>query len=123
MSRNSGKTQRVARHSRVRNKVSGTAERPRLAVFRSLKNIYVQIIDDQSGNTIVSASSLEGQVKDKNNVDSSGKMNISVVVGQVVAERAKEKGIGLVVFDRGGYKFHGRVKAVAEGAREEGLIF
>lgn len=123
MSRNSGKAQRVARHSRVRNKVSGTAERPRLAVFRSLKNIYAQIIDDQSGNTIVSASSLEDKVKDKNIADSSGKMNISVAVGQVVAERAKEKGIGLVVFDRGGYKFHGRVKAVAEGAREEGLIF
>ena len=123
MSRNSGKAQRIARHSRVRNKVSGTAERPRLAVFRSLKNIYVQIIDDQSGNTIVSASSLEEKVKDKNIAGSSGKTNISVVVGQVVAERAKEKGIGSVVFDRGGYKFHGRVKAVAEGAREEGLIF
>ena len=123
MSRNSGKAQRVARHSRVRNKVSGTTERPRLAVFRSLKNIYVQIIDDQSGNTIVSASSLEDKVKDKNIADSSGKMNISAAVGQVVAERAKEKGIGSVVFDRGGYKFHGRVKAVAEGAREEGLIF
>ena len=123
MSQNSGKAQRVARHSRVRNKVSGTAERPRLAVFRSLKNIYVQIIDDQSGNTIVSASSLEDKVKDKNIADNSGKTSISVVVGQVVAERAKRKGIGTVVFDRGGYKFHGRVKAVAEGAREEGLIF
>ena len=92
MSRNSGKTQRVARHSRVRNKVSGTAERPRLAVFRSLKNIYAQIIDDQSGNTIVSASSLEDKVKDKNIADSSGKLNISVAVGKVVAERAKVKG-------------------------------
>ena len=123
MSQNSGKAQRVARHSRVRNKVSGTAERPRLAVFRSLKNIYVQIIDDQSGNTIVSASSLEDKVKDKNIADNSGKMNISLVVGQVVAERAKKKGIGTVVFDRGGFKFHGRVKALAEAARKGGLVF
>jgi large subunit ribosomal protein L18 len=121
MSRNSGKTQRVVRHSRVRKKVTGTTKRPRLSVYRSLKNIYAQVIDDESGRTVASASSLEPNVK--NDVDDQGKMGLSQSVGQLIAKRAKEIGIETVVFDRGGYKFHGRVKAVADAAREEGLVF
>ncbi|MGM9606633.1 MAG: 50S ribosomal protein L18 [Oscillospiraceae bacterium] len=110
--------QRLKRHKRVRGKISGTPERPRLNVFRSETNIYAQIIDDVAGVTLVSASSLEkGFECDGTKTDAAKK------VGQIVAERAKAKGIDTVVFDRGGYVYHGRVQALAEGAREGGLQF
>jgi len=110
--------QRLHRHKRVRAKVSGTPERPRLNVFRSETNIYAQVIDDTTGRTLVSASSLEkGFACDGTKTDAARK------VGQTVAERAKAKGIETVVFDRGGYLYHGRVQALAEGAREGGLQF
>ena len=112
------KAQRLHRHKRVRRKVSGTSERTRLNVFRSGTNIYAQVIDDTKGVTLVSASSLEkGFEGPGSNCEAAKK------VGQTVAERAKAKGIETVVFDRGGYVYHGRVKALAEGAREGGLQF
>ena len=112
------KAQRLHRHKRVRGKVSGTPERPRLNVFRSETNIYAQIIDDTKGITLVSASSLEKDFEcDGTKTDAAKK------VGMMVAERAKAKGIDMVVFDRGGYLYHGRVQALAEGAREGGLQF
>ena len=112
------KAQRLHRHKRVRGKVSGTPERPRLNVFRSETNIYAQIIDDTKGITLVSANSLEkGFECDGTKTDAAKK------VGMVIAERAKAKGIDMVVFDRGGYLYHGRVQALAEGAREGGLQF
>ena len=109
--------QRLKRHKRVRGKISGTPERPRLNVFRSETNIYAQIIDDVNGHTLAAASSLE---KDFQCGD---KKAAAKLVGQKVAERAKAKGIETVVFDRGGYIYHGRVQALAEGAREGGLQF
>ena len=112
------KAQRLHRHKRVRSKVSGTPERPRLNVFRSETNIYAQIIDDVNGVTLVSASSLE-----KDFACEGTKSDAAKQVGINVAERAKAKGIEVVVFDRGGYVYHGRVKALAEGAREGGLQF
>ena len=112
------KAQRLHRHKRVRGKVSGTPERPRLNVFRSETNIYAQIIDDTKGVTLVSASSLEKDF----NCDGT-KTDAAKMVGQLVAERAKAAGITTVVFDRGGYVYHGRVAALAEGAREGGLEF
>ncbi len=112
---------RRSRHLRVRNKVTGTPERPRLNVYRSLKNIYAQIIDDVSGNTLVSASSLEGDLKKQ--LDATGNKDAAKKVGELIAERAVAKGIERVVFDRGGNLFHGRVKALADGAREKGLKF
>ena len=110
--------QRLKRHKRVRGKISGTPERPRLNVFRSETNIYAQIIDDVAGKTLVSASSLEKSF----NCDGT-KTDAAKMVGQLVAERAKAAGITTVVFDRGGYVYHGRVQALAEGAREGGLQF
>ena len=110
--------QRMHRHKRIRGKISGTPERPRLSVFRSEKHIYAQIIDDVSGKTLVSASSLE-----KDFACEGTKTDAAKQVGVTVAERAKAKGIENVVFDRGGYVYHGRVKALAEGAREGGLQF
>ena len=112
------KAQRLHRHKRVRGKVSGTPERPRLNVFRSGTNIYAQIIDDTKGVTLVSASSLEKDFKVEGTKSDAAKQ-----VGINVAERAKAKGIETVVFDRGGDIYHGRVKALAEGAREGGLQF
>ena len=112
------KAQRVRRHQRVRGKISGTAERPRLSVFRSENNIYAQIIDDVAGNTLVAASSLDKEIE-----GNFGKKAAARAVGKLVAERAKAKGIDVVVFDRGGNVYHGRVKALAEGAREGGLKF
>lgn len=112
------KKARVRRHLRVRKKVSGTTERPRLAVYRSEKNIYAQIIDDINGITLVSASSLE---KEFNGAGSN--KEAAKVVGETVAKRAIEKGIKEVVFDRGGYVYHGRIQNLAEGAREAGLQF
>ena len=116
--KNSKNDRRLARHARVRKDVSGTPERPRLCVYRSLKNISVQIIDDVNGVTLVSASSLE-----KDFACEGTKSDAAKQVGVNVAERAKAKGIDTVVFDRGGYVYHGRVKALAEGAREGGLQF
>ena len=112
---------RKVRHIRLRNKVSGTPERPRLAVFRSLRHIYAQVIDDTTGHTLVAASSADA-------IKEAGKPIIpkiaaSTAVGRLVAERAMAEGITQVVFDRGGCKFHGRVKALAEATREAGLIF
>ena len=112
---------RLVRHARVRRKVSGTAERPRLAVFRSLGHIYAQIIDDAQGETLVAGSSLDGEVRSEKNGKS--KTDVAKLVGSIVGKRASEAGITSVVFDRGGYKYHGRVKALAEGAREGGLVF
>ncbi len=110
--------QRMRRHKRVRGKISGTPERPRLNVFRSATNIYAQIIDDVNGVTLVSASSLDKDFTAKGSNCEAAKQ-----VGLTVAERAKAKGIEDVVFDRGGYLYHGRVKALADGAREGGLAF
>ena len=110
--------QRIKRHVRVRAKISGTPERPRLNVFRSNANIYAQIIDDVNGVTLVSASTL-----DKDFEGAAGNAEAAKKVGLKLAERAKDKGITAVVFDRGGYIFHGRVAALAEGAREGGLEF
>ncbi len=112
------KAMRLKRHVRVRGKISGTPERPRLNVFRSNANIYAQIIDDVNGVTLVSASTL-----DKDFEGAAGNCEAAKKVGQVIAERAKAKGIEEVVFDRGGYVYHGRVAALAEGARENGLKF
>ena len=110
--------QRLKRHKRVRGKISGTPERPRLNVFRSESNIYAQVIDDVNGKTLVSASSLE-----KGFTCDGTKTDAAKLVGLKVAERAKAAGIANVVFDRGGYVYHGRVAALAEGAREGGLEF
>ena len=112
---------RVVRHIRVRKKVHGSGERPRLCVFRSLRHIYAQVIDDTTGHTLASASSLEAAAGAGS--EPLRKLAASQSVGKLVAERAKERGINQVVFDRGGYKYHGRVKALAEASREGGLIF
>ena len=112
------KAMRLHRHVRVRGKISGTPERPRLNVFRSNANIYAQIIDDVNGVTLVAANTLE-----KDFEGATGNVEAAKKVGTVLAERAKAKGIEQVVFDRGGYIFHGRVAALAEGAREAGLKF
>ena len=109
---------RLKRHVRVRGKISGTPERPRLNVFRSEKNIYAQVIDDVAGNTLVAASSLDKEIE-----GNGGNKTAARAVGKLVAERAKAKGIDTVVFDRGGYLYHGRVAELAEGAREGGLEF
>ncbi|HSM72193.1 MAG TPA: 50S ribosomal protein L18 [Anaerolineales bacterium] len=121
MANKSRAVSRMRRHARVRKKLAGTAQRPRLNVFRSLTSIYAQIIDDQSGHTLVSASSVEKDLSGK--VKGMKKSEQAKLVGQTVAERAKSKGIKSVVFDRGGYRYVGRVKALADGARENGLQF
>ena len=113
---------RMRRKMRIRKRLSGTPERPRLAVFRSTRHIYAQIIDDTKGVTISAASSLSPEIRDKVK-ECKGKKEVARLVGQLVAQRAVEKGIKKVAFDRGGYKYHGRVKALAEGARESGLEF
>jgi large subunit ribosomal protein L18 len=111
---------RIARHKRLRQRVKGTSDRPRLSVFRSLRNISAQIIDDSQHHTLVSASSLDKDLQTDDNKLS--KVELSRLVGASIARKASEKGISRVVFDRGGYKYHGRVKNLAEAAREEGLI-
>ena len=113
--------ERLRRHARVRKKVSGTAETPRLSVYRSLNHIYAQIIDDTKGVTICSASTMEKDVKSK--VEGLSKTDAAKVVGKAVAEKAKALGVKQVVFDRGGYLYTGRVQALADGAREAGLDF
>ena len=108
-------------HVRMRKKLAGTPERPRLCVHRSSKHIRAQVVDDQTGRTLVSASSLDAEVK--SSIKGGGNIAASKVVGKIIAERAKGKGIEKVVFDRGGYQYHGRVQALAEAAREAGLKF
>ena len=105
-------------HQRIRRKLAGTPERPRLAVFRSVAHIYAQVIDDTAGRTLVAASSVDKGVRTKG-----GNVAAAKAIGKLVAERAKEKGIARVVFDRGGYQYHGRVKALADAARAAGLEF
>jgi large subunit ribosomal protein L18 len=112
---------RVRRHRSIRKRVKGTPERPRLNVFRSLSQIYAQVIDDSVGVTLASASTIDREVRTE--VDGLSKTEQARIVGRVVAERAMAKGVKKVVFDRGGYKYHGRVKALAEAAREAGLDF
>jgi large subunit ribosomal protein L18 len=112
---------RVRRHKSIRKRVKGTPERPRLNVFRSLSQIYAQVIDDSVGATLASASTIDREVRDE--VAGLAKTEQARIVGRVVAERAMAKGVKKVVFDRGGYKYHGRVKALAEAAREAGLDF
>src|SRR5579884_10075 len=107
-------------HERIRRKMMGTPERPRLNIYRSLNHIYVQVIDDMKGETLVSASSAEGA---KGERKTGGNVGSAKEVGKLVAQRAKEKGITKVVFDRGGYLYHGRIKALADAAREAGLQF
>lgn len=115
---------RQKRKKRIRKKLSGTSERPRLSVFRSAKHIYAQIIDDTKGETLVAASSTEAAVKEHpDTVSAKGKIPVSVTVGKLIAERALEKGLKKVVFDRNGFLYHGRIKAVSDGAREAGLDF
>ena len=114
---------RKRRHIRVRKRLSGTPERPRLNVFRSLNHIYAQVIDDTRGVTLVSASTLDPAIRDSAEIKDKNKTEQAKLVGKLVAERAVEAGINTVVFDRGGYKYHGRVKALAEAAREVGLKF
>lgn len=120
-SKKSRNAARLRRHVRVRQNVSGTSQRPRLNVFRSLSEIYAQVIDDESGNTIVSASTIDMNLR--SDMEGKNKTEQARLVGEVLAKRAKEKGISEVVFDRGGYRYMGRVKALAEGAREFGLRF
>ena len=121
VSKQSRKDVRVKKHMRIRNRFSGTAERPRLAVFRSNNHMYAQIIDDTVGNTLVSASTVEksvkGELEKTNNVDA------AAYLGTVIAKRAIEKGIKEVVFDRGGFIYHGKIAALADAAREAGLEF
>ena len=109
-------------HARLRNRIQGTSERPRLAVFKSLRYIYAQVIDDSSGRTLAQASSADPEIK-KGLKGSTGNIEAARQVGESVAERAKEQGVEKVVFDRGGAIYHGKVKALAEGARGKGLVF
>lgn len=121
LKKSSRKSLRVKRHLRVRKKIAGTAERPRLNVFRSLHNIYAQIIDDQKGTTLISASTIEPELKQ--NLVSRSNTAAAAEVGKLLAKKAVEAGIKQVVFDRAGYMYHGRIKALAEAAREGGLEF
>jgi large subunit ribosomal protein L18 len=115
------KAARVKRQNRIKARVRGTDSRPRLSVFRSLNNIYAQVINDAEGSTLVTASSLDAEIKAQ--LDGKKKTEVSQLVGALVAKRAKEKGITQVAFDRGGNRYHGRVKALGEAARKEGLQF
>lgn len=117
--RKSRNEMRLLRHRRIRKRVLGTQEKPRLSVFRSLKHIYVQVIDDERGHTLVSASTLDKELRPLQ--VSSGSIEAAKAVGQLVARRALERGIAEVVFDRGGHAYHGKVKALADAAREAGL--
>jgi len=121
MKRQATTVRRERRHRRVRAKVAGTPERPRLNVFRSNRHIFAQLIDDAKGNTLVAASTLDADVRSK--AAQLKKKEEAKAVGKLLAQRAVEKGLKLVVFDRGGYRYHGRIKSLAEGAREGGLEF
>ena len=118
MPRDSRRDIRLRIHKRIRSRVAGTPERPRLVVFRSVNHIYAQVIDDQQGHTLVAAGSTEKDMRGKG-----GNVEGAKLIGKAVAERAKQKGINKVVFDRGGYLYHGRVKALADAARQAGLEF
>lgn len=120
MAKISRNAQRKKRHLRIRRKIVGTPERPRLCVYKSLRHIYAQVIDDSRGHTLVAASTLEPEVREK---VKSADVEAARLVGKLIAERALEKGIREVVFDRAGYPYHGKVKALAEAAREGGLVF
>ncbi len=113
---------RARRHRRVRKKVTGTAERPRLAVFRSNRHVVAQVIDDEAGRTLAAASSMEKELRSANAVNTGNKAG-ATAVGRLVAERAKAAGVSRVVFDRGGFRYHGRVAALADAARDAGLQF
>ncbi|HEY45844.1 MAG TPA: 50S ribosomal protein L18 [Anaerolineae bacterium] len=121
MSKQTRETMRKRRHQRVRKKLVGTAKRPRLNVYRSLNQIYAQVIDDTAGHTLASASTLDGEIKPQ--IKELSKVEQAKFIGTTIAERAKSQGVKIVVFDRGGYRYHGRVKALAEAAREAGLNF
>ncbi|HSB02472.1 MAG TPA: 50S ribosomal protein L18 [Anaerolineales bacterium] len=121
MAKKSRSSARVRRHVRVRKSLAGTAERPRLNVYKSLSAIYAQVIDDQAGRTLLSASTIDRELREK--TKGLKKSEQAKLVGQALAERAKSQGIQTVVFDRGGYRYSGRVKALADGAREGGLQF
>ena len=121
VSKKSKAEMRAKKHMRIRNRVSGTSERPRLAVFRSNNHMYAQIIDDVTGNTLVAASTAEKEVKAE--LEKTNNVDAAAYVGTVVAKRAIEKGIKEVVFDRGGFLYHGKIEALAEAAREAGLEF
>lgn len=121
MAKKTREEQRKRRHNRIRAKLSGTSERPRLNVYRSHINIYAQVIDDAAGHTLVSASTIDAEVRGL--VDGKTKAEAAKIVGETLAKRAKDAGITQVIFDRGGYQYHGRVKALADGAREGGLEF
>ena len=112
---------RIKKHMKIRNRFSGTAERPRLAVFRSNNHMYAQIIDDTVGNTLVSASTLEKEIKAE--LNKTNDVEAAAYLGKVIAKRAMDKGISEVVFDRGGFLYHGKIEALAEAAREAGLVF
>ncbi len=121
MAKLSSRKARQTRHERLRANIKGTAARPRLCVFRSLQHIYVQVIDDEQGRTLTSASTLEDEMAKK--TEGKKKADQAAVIGATVAERALKAGVKAVVFDRGGYKYHGRVKSLAEAARKAGLEF
>lgn len=121
MAKKTRTTARIRRHRRVRKYISGTPERPRLNVFRSLSEIYAQVIDDENGHTIVSASTIDRELRPK--VKGLSKTEQARLVGEAIAQRARSKGVDTVVFDRGGFRYMGRVKALAEGARKGGLEF
>ncbi len=121
ISKQNHKTARVKRHQRIRNKISGTPETPRLAVFRSNMHIYAQIIDDTVGNTLVAASTMEAEIK--TSLAHTNDVEAAKAVGTAVAKKALDKGIDTVVFDRGGFIYHGKIKALADAAREAGLKF
>jgi large subunit ribosomal protein L18 len=108
-------------HKRIRSRIAGTSVRPRLAIFKSLKHVYAQVIDDRKGSTLASASSLDGEFRSA--LTSGGNLEAARRVGELIARRAKERGISQVVFDRGGYAYHGKIKALADAARENGLEF
>ena len=121
MAKNNRSTARLMRHRRVRKRISGTPERPRLNVFRSLSEVYVQIIDDESGVTLASASTVDKELRSE--MKGLNKTEQAALVGKAIAERSKAQGIDGVIFDRGGYRYIGRVKALADAAREAGLQF
>jgi len=112
---------RIIKHKKIRKKIFGTKERPRLCIFKSNKNLFVQIIDDVAGHTIVSASTLEKEIKSE--IKNGGNVEAAKKIGEIIAKRAIEKGIKNICFDRAGYKYHGRIKAVADAAKENGLVF
>jgi large subunit ribosomal protein L18 len=121
MANNRKNAARLKRHYRSRVRIVGTPQRPRMNIFRSLDNIYVQVIDDTVGRTLVSASTLDKEIVKQ--IEGKNKVDAAKIVGKIAGERAKQAGISQIVFDRGGYRYHGRVAAVAEGAREAGLEF